>query len=85
MSLLAGLGLGNLFDKEAATKEIVQSSLKDVAEELGVSYKDLFFMIVPVNDNFDHKYFVCKWGDNNLPVKVREITLKEILGEQEEE
>ncbi len=78
MNLLSGLGLDNLFDKEAATKEVVQSALKDAAEELGCDYKDLFFMIIPVDAEFNHKYYICKWDGNN-PKKVREITLSELL------
>ena len=31
--------LGGLIDKEKATRETIENSLEDLAEELGVSYK----------------------------------------------
>ncbi len=71
--------LGNLFDKEKATYETVQGALENVAEELGISYKEFFIMIRPTDDKFSHKYFICKYDANGNPVKVREISLKEIL------
>ncbi len=71
--------LGNLFDKEKATYETVQGALESVAEELGVSHKEFFIMIRPMDDKFNHKYFICKYDANGNPVKVREISLKEIL------
>lgn len=72
--------LGNLFDKEKATYETVQGALESVAEELGVSWKEFFIMIRPMDDKLNHKYFICKYDEKTgNPVKVREISLKEIL------
>ncbi len=74
--------LGGLFDKEKMIYETVQSTLVDVAEELGVTpdkYKDFFIMIRPMDDKFNHKFFICKYDGNGNPQKVREIELKEIL------
>lgn len=72
--------LGGMFDKEQMTRDTVQSALENAATELQMDYKDLFFMIVPTDAEFNHKYYICKWVGKN-PVNVREITLKEILGE----
>ncbi len=71
--------LGGLFDKEKMIYETVQSTLVDVAEELGEDYKNFFIMIRPMDDKFNHKYFICKYDGNGNPQKVREIELKEIL------
>jgi hypothetical protein len=71
--------LGGLFDKEKMIYETVQSTLVDVAEELGVSDKDFFIMIRPMDEAFNHKFFICKYDEKGNPKKVREIELKEIL------
>lgn len=73
--------LGGLFDKEQMTRYTVQSALEKAAIETESNYKDLFFMIVPTDAEFNHKYFICKWEGSN-PKKIREITLKEILSEE---
>jgi hypothetical protein len=71
--------LGKLFDKEAATYDTVQGTLEAVAEELQLPHTDFFIMIRPMDAEFNHKYFICKYDSAGNPVKVREITLKEIL------
>lgn len=73
--------LGGFIDKEAITRDTIQAALENVAEEMGVDYKGFFIMIRPMDEEFNHKYFICKYDDNGLPVKVREITLKEILAD----
>jgi len=77
MNMFADL-MGGLVDKEQITYDTIQTTLEDVAEELGCSYKDFFIMIKPTNDDFDMKFFIYKL-ENGVPKMVREITLKEIL------
>ncbi len=73
--------LGSLMNKEQAIQDTIQDALEKVAAELNCSYKDLFLMIRPIDSEFNHSYFVCKYNENGMPVKVREISIKEILGE----
>ncbi len=73
--------LNGLFDKEQMTYDTVQSALENVSEELGGA--SFFIMIRPMDSEFNHKYFICKYDEKGNPVKVREITLKEILSEPE--
>ncbi len=70
--------MGGLVDKEQITYDTIQTTLEDVAEELGCNYKDFFIMIKPTNDDFNMKFFIYKL-ENGVPKMVREITLKEIL------
>ena len=70
--------MSGLVDKEQITYDTIQTTLEDVAEELGCNYKDFFIMIKPTNDDFDMKFFIYKL-ENGVPKMVREITLKEIL------
>jgi hypothetical protein len=78
MNMLANM-LGGFVDKEQITYDTIQSTLENVAEELGCSFKDFFIMIKPTNENFDMKFYIYKL-ENGTPKLVREITLKEILG-----
>ena len=71
--------LGGLFDKEKATYETIQITLEELAAELSCDWKDFFIMIRPMDDKFNHKFFICKYDQKGNPIKVREITLKEIL------
>ena len=77
MNMFANL-MGGLVDKEQITYDTIQTTLEDVAEELGCNYKDFFIMIKPTNDDFNMKFFIYKL-ENGVPKMVREITLKEIL------
>lgn len=79
--MLGGL-LGGLIDKEQITRDYIQSALETVAEELNEPFNNFFIMIRPTDAKFNHKYFICKYDGNGLPVKVREITLKEILADE---
>ncbi len=73
--------LGNIFDKEKMVKDMIQSTLEDVAAELGCKHNELFLMIKPVAEDFDFKVYIYK---GLPPVCVRQITIKEILGDSEE-
>ncbi len=70
--------IGGFIDKEQITHDTIQSTLEDVAEELGCNFSDFFIMIKPTNENFEMKFFIYKL-ENGKPTPVREITLKEIL------
>jgi hypothetical protein len=74
--------LGGLVDKEQITYDTIQSTLEDVAEELGCSHKDFFIMIKPVDDEFNMKFHIYKAENGSAPKHVREITLKEILSNE---
>ena len=71
--------LGGLIDKEKATRETIQNSLEDLAEELGVNYKELFVTIKPFNDSFEFLLHLYKI-ENGKPILIREVPLKEITG-----
>jgi hypothetical protein len=75
--------LGNLFDKEQLVKDTIQSTLENVAQELECSYKQLFIMIKPKNEEFDFDCYIYKIIDAN-PKIIRKIPLKEILGDKKE-
>lgn len=72
--------LGGMFDKEQITHDTIQSTLENVAEELEVSWKELFIMIKPTDETFTMKFYVYKI-ESGVPKLVREIMLKEILGD----
>jgi len=76
-----GLGelLGGMIDKEGIVRGQLQTSFEQIAEENGLTFKDLFYMIKPINEEFDFKCFVYKLGDKGQPIFVREILLKEII------
>lgn len=72
--------LDALINKEEATNDTIQNSLENVAEELNCSYKDLFFMIKPTDEEFNFKVYIYQTKDGK-PSLAREITVKEIIGE----
>lgn len=76
--MLEGL-LGGLINKEKATYDTIQSTLENVAEELGCSHKEFFIMIAPMDEKFDFILFIYKLGPKG-PEKVRELPLKEVVG-----
>jgi len=71
--------LGGLVDKEKMTYDTIQTTLENVAEELGCDYRDFFVMIRPMDADLNFKFFICKYDEKGNPLKVREITLKEVL------
>lgn len=75
--------LGKLFDKEKEVTEVLTETLKDVSTELDVPFDKLFIMIKPCDDKFNFKCWIYKLTEK-APVPVREITIKEILGDTEE-
>ncbi len=71
--------LGNIFDKEKMVQDMIQSTLEDVAIELGCKPNEFFLMIKPTTEEFDFKVHIYKGNTH-----VRQITIKEILGDSEE-
>ena len=84
MNMLAGL-MGGLVNTEQITRDTIQSTLENVAEELGCSYKELFIKITSSDKEFNpvfHIFHTEPYVDlKTLPRHrfIREITLKEIL------
>lgn len=82
-------GLVSNEDKEKAAKEAIQKALKDIAKELSCDRSGFVIMIRPTDDNFNPACYVLKSSPDLLsaipPTIVREITIKEIMSEKEEE
>ncbi len=66
----------DLFNKEKAIYNTIQVSLESLAEEMNCSCAEFFIMIKPTDEKGNFKMWVFK--DN---VKIREITLSEIIGD----
>jgi hypothetical protein len=73
--------LSGLFNTEKIVSDTIKSSLEEIAIELKCNYKDFFVMIKPTNEQYEMKFYVYKIVENNPPTFVREISLKEILGQ----
>jgi hypothetical protein len=71
--------IGGFINKEKATKETIQNSLEDFAEELKIDYKNLFITIKPSDDSFNFVIHLYKI-ENGKPTCIREVPLKEITG-----
>lgn len=76
--MLGGL-MGSLIDTESITRDTIQSALEKIREELNCSHKEFFVMIAPIDEEFNMKFFIFKLEEGK-PKRVREISLKEILG-----
>lgn len=83
--------LGSLFDKEKMVRETIQSALENVLEELNegkhfedaYNHNNLFIMIKPFNKELDFKCYIYL-VNGSAPKLVREISLNEILGGEDE-
>ena len=73
--------LGGLFDKNKIVHDTIQTTLENVSEELNCKFNELFIMIKPIDKTFTMKFYIYKI--ENSPKLVREITLSEILGDEE--
>jgi len=71
--------LGALFNTEKIVQDTIKSSLEEISIELKCSYEDFFVMIKPSDDKFNMKFYVYRI-EKPQPKFVREISLKEILG-----
>lgn len=68
--------------KEEATFTTIQNTLKKLAEELKCSYKELFIMIKPTKEDFSMKFYVYQITPTERKY-IREIELKEVLGQKQ--
>lgn len=80
LNLLGGLISDE--QKENAIADYIKGALEDIAEEYGLKANELFFMIQPVSHEFQFKIYAYKIAKNGNE-KLREISLKEILGADE--
>ena len=71
--------LGSFVDREQVTFDTIQDCLENISEELGCSHQDFFVMIKPIDGEFAMKFLIYKL-ENGIPKFVREISLKEVLG-----
>jgi hypothetical protein len=74
--------LGALFNTEKIVSDTIKNSLEEIAIELKCEFKDFFVMIKPINSNYEMKFYVYKTVDGKPPQFVREISIKEILGQE---
>jgi hypothetical protein len=75
--------LGALFNTEKIVSDTIKTSLEEIAIELGCDYKSFFVMIKPKNEQFEMSFYIYKIvGQGKNPQFVREISLKEILGQE---
>jgi hypothetical protein len=77
--------LDGLFDKEGMVSNTIENCLEDIANELGCRPTELFIMIKPTTDDFSEegkifKNWIYQTKDGKTAL-VREISLKEILGD----
>lgn len=81
--------LSGLVNKEQITHDTIQSTLEDIAEELGCSYKELFIKIASIDNDFNPVFHIFKTEPyttlETIPrfKFIREIELKEILNTDE--
>lgn len=69
-----------LFDKEGMVRDVIEASLENLAGELNCNHSELFLMIKPKNEDFDAIVYLYKI-ENGIPTPIREVPLKEILGD----
>ena len=81
LTQLAG-GLISDEKKEEAIKEIIQDALEDAADEYGLTSEEVFLTINPKNDKFEFRIYIYQLKDRT-PKMLREISLSEILGSDE--
>jgi len=73
--------LGGLVDKQKIIKEYLENAIEDTAEELNISPNELFIMIKPIKtETNEFKVYLYK-ADG--PTYIREMALKEFVGETE--
>ena len=85
MNMFANM-MGQFIDKEQATIDTIKDAMAEVAEENKLTHKDFCFMIQPKTEQFDFKVYIVKLSSEGKPVGIlREITVKEIVGTDDEE
>jgi hypothetical protein len=76
--------LGGLVDKEKIAHDTIQETLVSISKELGVEFSKFFVMIKPIDKLCDMKYYIYLLEEGKPPKIVRELTLTEIFGDEEE-
>lgn len=76
--------LGGFVDKEQITRDYITDALEDVANENGLTNKEICFMIKPINEKFDFKIYAVKVVDNKPGIIIREVTIKEIVSQSDD-
>ncbi len=79
MNMFSNL-MGGLIDKERITYDTIQSTLENIADELGCEWQNFFVMIKPTDNEYNMKFYIYRQSTGEAPKFVREISLKEILG-----
>ena len=77
--------VSGLVDTEKITYDTIQTSLEEIAIDLKCSSSEFFVMIKPTDKEYNFKFYVYRTEDNKPPKFIREISLKEILGNKEDE
>jgi hypothetical protein len=83
MNMFASL-MGGLVNTEKITHDTIQNTLENIAEELDCNYTDFFIMIKPSDEDFNMKFYIYHTPENSAPKFVRQISLKEVLGGEQE-
>lgn len=75
--------LGGMIDKEGAIKDTLNATLERLSTEYNCSMNDVMIMIKGEVQEEDGAYFACNVFivEGGRPVKKREITVKEIIGD----
>lgn len=85
--MLQGL-LSGLVNTEKITNDTIQEALENISNELDCSYKELFIKIATSEESFTPSFHIFKTEicENLETIPryrfIREITLKEILGNE---
>lgn len=74
--------LAGLFNTEKIVSDTIKNSLEEIAEELNVDYTKFFVMIKPKNEQYEMAFYIYLIEDAKGPKFIREISLKEILGQE---
>lgn len=72
--------LDSLIDKEKATHDTIQSYLEEVAQELNIEFNQFFVMIKAKDNKYEPSFFIYS-TKSGKPEFVKEVTIKDILGE----
>jgi len=77
--------MSGLVNTEKMTYDTIQTALEEIAIELRCTHKDFWLMIKPTTSEFDMRFYIYKTNENNAPEFVRELSLKQILGKEDEQ
>ena len=89
MNMFASL-MGGLVNTEKITHDTIQSTLENIAEELGCSHRELFIKISAIDEDFNPVFHIFHTMEQDNFEKIpnyrfiREISLKEVLGGEQE-